>query len=183
MSYPALFLDRDGVINVDHAYVCKKESFEFVDGIFELCRRAKQFGFRICVVTNQAGIGRGYYTEEDFLTLTDWMCDVFTKEGADIDKVYFCPTHPEHGIGEYKVDSIYRKPGPGMLLQAAQELDIDFAKSILVGDKETDIEAGIAAGVRFNLLYRMAVPNTSLKTNATFVISNLSDVIQFLEMA
>lgn len=183
MSRSALFLDRDGVINIDHAYVSKKENFEFVEGIFELCRRAKQQGFLICVVTNQAGIGRGYYTEKDFLSLTDWMCGVFSNEGAAVDKVFFCPTHPEHGVGEYKVDSLFRKPGPGMILQAAQELDIDLAKSILVGDKETDIQAGIAAGVGCNLLYRAMPLNASKETAATSVIASLRQIFPFLEKA
>lgn len=180
MSRPALFLDRDGVINIDHAYVCKKEDFEFVDGIFELCRRAKQLGFLICVVTNQAGIGRGYYTEADFLRLTDWMCGVFIDEGAIIDRVYFCPTHPVHGLGEYRVDSPFRKPGPGMILQAAQELNIDLSRSILLGDKETDIAAGIAAGVACNLLFCSQSANT-LITRATAVVASLGQVFEFLE--
>lgn len=183
MSRSALFLDRDGVINIDHAYVSKKENFEFVDGIFELCRSAKQLGFLICVVTNQAGIGRGYYTEKDFLELTDWMRSVFRAEGSEIDKVYFCPTHPEYGVGEYKTDSIFRKPGPGMISQAAQELGIDLAKSILVGDKETDIQAGIAAGVGCNLLYRAISLDAPKRTAATAVVASLRQVLPFLEKA
>lgn len=181
MSRSALFLDRDGVINIDHAYVSQKEDFEFVDGIFDLCRHAKQLGFLICVVTNQAGIGRGYYTEKDFFSLTDWMCGIFSGEGAAVDKVYFCPTHPEHGIGAYKIDSPFRKPGPGMISQAAQELDIDLAKSVLVGDKETDIQAGIAAGVGRNLLFRTMSLNKPTETEATAVIASLRQVLPFLE--
>ena len=166
-----------------HAYVCSKENFEFIDGIFDLCLNAKQLGFLICVVTNQAGIGRGYYTEADFLELTNWMCSVFSKEGAAIDKVYFCPTHPEHGVGEYKIDSPFRKPAPGMLIQAAQELDIDLPKSVLVGDKELDIQAGIAAGVGCNLLYHAKSLVTPKKTAATAVIADLQQVLPFLEKA
>ena len=143
----ALFLDRDGVINVDHGYVYQPENFEFIDGVFDLCRAAVERGYLIVVVTNQAGIGRGYYTEEDFLRLSGWMCDQFSSRGVEIAKVYFCPTHPEHGIGQYKVDSLMRKPGPGMLLQASRELDIDLAQSVFVGDKDSDKLAGEAAGV------------------------------------
>ncbi len=183
MSRSALFLDRDGVINVDHAYVCKKENFEFVDGIFELCRSAKELGFLICVVTNQAGIGRGFYTEKDFIELTDWMRSVFREEGSEIDKVYFCPSHPEYGVGEYKTDSPFRKPGPGMILQASQELDIDLAKSILVGDKESDILAGVAAGVGCNLLYRALSSDAPKKTAATAVVASLRQILPFLEKA
>ena len=181
MSRSALFLDRDGVINIDHAYVSKKENIEFVDGIFELCRSAKQLGFLIFVVTNQAGIGRGYYTEKDFLDLTAWMCGIFSKEGAAIDKVYFCPTHPEHGIGKYKTDSYYRKPGPGMILQAAEEFDVDLGNSVLVGDTESDIAAGLAANVRFNLLYRPKLSLSPIETSAYAVIENLGQVVPFLK--
>lgn len=145
--HPALFLDRDGVVNVDHAYVHRREDFDFVDGIFELCRTARARGYRIFIVTNQAGIGRGYYTEDDFHALTAWMQARFAAEDAAIDQVYFCPFHPEHGVGRYKVDSPMRKPGPGMILQAAREHDIDLAASLLVGDMDTDIEAGCAAGI------------------------------------
>lgn len=150
----ALFLDRDGVINIDHAYVYRPEEFEFIDGIFELCRAAQAMGYLLIVITNQAGIGRGYYTENDFHRLTEWMCGQFKHENITIDGVYFCPYHPEHGVGEFKIDSPLRKPAPGMLLQAAREHDIDFEKSVLIGDKESDIQAGEAAGVRLNILYR-----------------------------
>lgn len=143
----ALFLDRDGVINVDHGYVYQPENFEFIDGIFDLCRAAAELGYLIVVITNQAGIGRGYYTEDDFLRLSDWMCGEFASRGVNVAKVYFCPTHPKHGIGQYKVDSPMRKPGPGMLLQAGRELDIDLAQSIFVGDKDSDKQASEAAGV------------------------------------
>jgi len=149
----ALFLDRDGVINVDHGYVYRQSDFEFTEGIFDLCRHAKSAGYLIFVVTNQAGIGRGLYTEADFHELTRWMCDVFAQEGCAIDKVYFCPTHPVHGIGPYKVDSLRRKPFPGMILEAAAEFEIDLAGSVLIGDKPSDIEAGRAAGIKHNLLF------------------------------
>ena len=176
----ALFLDRDGVINVDHGYVYKQEDFEFVEGIFELCRTAKRLGYLILVVTNQAGIGRGYYTEQDFLKLTDWMCGVFSNKGVVIDNVYFCPSHPEHGVGQYKVDSPYRKPGPGMILQAAEEFSVNLARSILVGDKETDIQAGMIAGVGCNLLYRALRSDASIKTAASAVVRGLYHVEPFL---
>ncbi|MEG6512210.1 HAD family hydrolase [Desulforamulus ruminis] len=177
---PALFLDRDGVINSDHGYVYKQENFQFIEGIFELCRTAKQLGYLIFVVTNQAGIGRGYYTEQDFLELTDWMCGVFSDKGIVIDGVYFCPYHPEHAVGQYKVDSPYRKPGPGMILQAAEEFDIDLVRSVLVGDKETDILAGMTAGVGCNLLYCASGSYDSIITTASTVISRLSQVERFL---
>lgn len=177
----ALFLDRDGVINIDHAYVCTQEEFQFIDGIFDLCRRAKELDYLIFVITNQAGIGRGYYTEQAFLKLTDWMCGVFKAEDAAIDKVYFCPYHPEHGVGQYKVDSPFRKPEPGMILQAAEEFGVDLKNSILVGDKESDIGAGLAAGVGSNLLYRPAANVSGFSDSAaTAVIGTLAEANPFL---
>lgn len=154
---PALFLDRDGVINIDHAYVHRREDFEFVDGIFDLVAAAKRVGYWVVIVTNQAGIGRGYYTEDDFHRLMQWVAEQFAAHGGVIDKTYFCPDHPEHGVGRYKRHSPFRKPGPGMILQAARELPIDLGRSILVGDKRSDIEAGVAAGVG-TLLYLGSEP-------------------------
>jgi len=147
MNRPALFLDRDGVINVDHGYVHKPEKFEFVSGIFELVATANRVGYFVVVVTNQAGIGRGYYSEAEFHALTNWMKSRFVEHGGTIDAVYFCPYHPEHGIGEYGRESKFRKPAPGMLLQAKSELGIDLEQSIFIGDKPTDMAAGRSAGV------------------------------------
>ena len=180
MRQRALFLDRDGVINADHGYVSKQEDFHFIDEIFDLCRAAKQLNYLIIVVTNQAGIGRGYYTESDFLAITDWMCRAFSDESIYIDKVYFCPTHPSHGIGEYKIDSFFRKPEPGMILHAAEEFDIDLGSSVLVGDKESDITAGLAAKVGCNLLYCPQRVLTPVKTSALAIVENLKQVLPFL---
>lgn len=153
MSVPALFLDRDGVINIDHAYVYRIDDFEFIPGIFSVCRHAIKLGYMIVVVTNQAGIGRGYYSEEDFLKLNQWMCARFLDEGITITKTYHCPFHPSHGVGMYKQDSYDRKPNPGMLIQAQQEFAINMEQSILIGDKVSDIQAGIAAGVGKNIYF------------------------------
>lgn len=147
MAGRALFLDRDGVINVDYAYVHRHEDFHFIEGIFELVRAANVAGYLVIVVTNQAGIGRGRYTEEVFRDLTSWMCACFSEHGGRIDAVYYCPDHPEHGIGAYKRYSAMRKPAPGMLLRAAKEHDIDLPASLMIGDKPSDMEAGRAAGV------------------------------------
>ena len=149
----ALFLDRDGVINVDHGYVCRPEEFEFIEGIFSLCRAAQEHGYCLFVVTNQAGIGRGYYNEQEFRAVTDWMCRQFATQRVKIEQVYFCPFHPEHGLGEYRRESEFRKPGPGMILQATREHGIDLATSALIGDKISDIKAGRSAGVGLNILY------------------------------
>lgn len=144
---PALFLDRDGVINVERNYVHCVADFEFVEHIFVLCRAAIGRGMPIVVVTNQAGIGRGYYSETQFKALTDWMLARFEEEGAPIAAVYHCPYHPEHGVGEYRKESFDRKPNPGMILRARDDLGLDLPRSILIGDKVSDIAAAKAAGV------------------------------------
>lgn len=143
----ALFLDRDGVINEDAAYVGRIEDFRFIEGVFPLLREALRLGYLPVVVTNQAGIGRGFYSEADFEVLNGWMLEEFEKRGIRIERVYHCPDHPTHGIGEYRRDSFDRKPKPGMLLRARDELGIDMAASVLIGDKDSDIEAGRRAGV------------------------------------
>jgi D-glycero-D-manno-heptose 1,7-bisphosphate phosphatase len=160
---PALFLDRDGVINEDRGYVHKIQDFVFIDGIFELCRRAMDAGMAIIVVTNQAGIGRGYYSEEQFQSLTGWMVGRFAEEQVTIDGIYHCPYHPEHGIGHYKADSYDRKPNPGMILRARQDHRLSLEQSMLIGDREWDIAAAKAAGVGKSILISEAGPQAIAK--------------------
>ncbi|WP_373034660.1 D-glycero-beta-D-manno-heptose 1,7-bisphosphate 7-phosphatase [Sulfurimonas sp.] len=155
----ALFLDRDGIINVDKKYVHKKDEFEFTDGIFEFCKYFMDNGFLIFVITNQAGIGRGYYTDNDFLTLTEWMKGEFKQNNIFIKDVYHCPHHSEKGIGKYKIDCNCRKPKPGMILSIADKYRIDLNYSILVGDKKSDIEAGIRAKIKNNFLIKSEYQN------------------------
>ena len=143
----ALFLDRDGVINIEKHYLHKIEDFEFSPGIIEVMRQYQQEGYALVVVTNQSGIGRGYYTEEAFWKLTEWMKQTLAAQGVIIEGVYFSPYHPEKGVGEYRRESDCRKPGPGMLLKAAEEMELDLGASMLLGDKESDVEAGQNAGL------------------------------------
>ncbi len=144
----ALFLDRDGVINVEKNYLHRREDFEFIDGIFDVCRHYTALGYIIIVVTNQSGIARGYYSEADFAALSEWMVGEFKAEGITVAAVYHCPHHPEHsGACEC------RKPMPGMLHAAAQEHDIDLEASLLIGDAERDIQAAYAAGLKTAYLY------------------------------
>lgn len=179
MKRPALFLDRDGVINQDYGYVHKKENFDFIEGIFELVEAAKTAGYLSVVVTNQAGIGRGLYSYIDFHNLTNWMKDKFEERGARIDAVYHCPYHPDKGIGIYRRESYWRKPAPGMLLAAANEHNIDLKKSILIGDKVTDIQAAEVAGIENNFLFRKhKIPHTYIGKYE--VINDLRSVIQKL---
>jgi D-glycero-D-manno-heptose 1,7-bisphosphate phosphatase len=148
----ALFLDRDGVINVDVNYAHTPEQIIFIDGIFDVARAARARDYKIIIVTNQAGIGRGLYTEAQFHALMQWMCSCFAQEGAPVTAYYFCPHHPEHGQGAYKVACECRKPKPGMLLAAIREHNIDAGNSVMVGDKESDVQAGLAAGLSTCLL-------------------------------
>lgn len=148
----ALFLDRDGVINVDHGYVCQPEQFEFIEGVFDACLTFQQLGYRLIVVTNQSGIARGYYTEAQFHRLTAWMCEQFAIHGVQIDGVYHCPHHPSQGVAPYVQRCTCRKPAPGLLLQAIAEHGIDPAQSIMVGDKADDMRAAASAGVGLRIL-------------------------------
>nr|CCF78711.1 D,D-heptose 1,7-bisphosphate phosphatase [Rubrivivax gelatinosus S1] len=144
---PALFLDRDGVINVEKRYVHRIEDFEFLPGIFALCTAAQGLGHALVVVTNQAGIARGLYGEDDFRRLTVWMLERFLERDIRISRVYHCPHHPTAGLDAYRHDCFDRKPNPGMLLRARDELGLDLAASSFVGDKDSDMQAGAAAGV------------------------------------
>jgi D-glycero-D-manno-heptose 1,7-bisphosphate phosphatase len=148
----ALFLDRDGIINVDHGYVYKSDDFDFVEGIFELCSKASDKGYDIFVITNQAGIARGLYTIADFEKLTDWMADTFKKKGITLKKVYFCPHHPVKGNNEFRQICKCRKPEPGMIMQAQREFNVDLVNSILIGDKVSDVLAAQAAGIGTQVL-------------------------------
>ncbi len=157
----AIFLDRDGVINVDHGYIYKTSEFEFISGVFEACRYFVEQGYLIVVVTNQSGIARGYYTEQDFDLLTQWMKARFLEEGITISNVYFCPHHPEKaekGQAKYLKTCDCRKPAPGMLNQAIADFDIDVKNSIMVGDKLSDLQAAINAGVTTKILVRSGKP-------------------------
>jgi D-glycero-D-manno-heptose 1,7-bisphosphate phosphatase len=148
MTGKALFLDRDGVVNVEVGYLHRIEDVQFVPGIFSLCRTAMQLGYRLIVVTNQAGIARGFYTEADFEALMTWMRDALRTEGIELDAVYHCPYHPEHGVGQYRREHEDRKPATGMLQRAAREFGISLADSVMVGDRCTDIAAANSAGLR-----------------------------------
>lgn len=143
----ALFLDRDGVININHGYVHQISNFEFIDGIFDLVQRANEQGYKVIVVTNQSGIGRGMYTEADFTLLSAWMVSIFAKNSAVIDDVLFCPHHPQAKLQQYRQLCECRKPKPGMLNTAATRHDVSLAQSIMVGDKRSDMEAAIEAGI------------------------------------
>ncbi len=180
MPIKALFLDRDGVINVDYGHVHRPEQITFVDGIFDLCASARRAGFHIIVVTNQAAVARGRCTEQQVCELHEWLKARFAERGIPILAVYYCPYHPEADICEYRTDSFDRKPKPGMLLRAKAELDVDMAASVLVGDNMSDIEAGRGAGVASLILFRPTEGETLRIADFGFRTGSLFAIAQWL---
>ena len=144
----ALFLDRDGTINIDTGYVYKPEDFVFIPGIFDFCRAAQDNGYIIIVITNQSGIERGYFTEDDYVRLNHHMITQFANRGITITQTFHCPslTGPD------------RKPKPGLFIMARDKYDIDMQASINIGDKVRDIDAGRSAGVGTNVLFTGEFP-------------------------
>ncbi|HWK43569.1 MAG TPA: HAD family hydrolase [Stellaceae bacterium] len=157
-----LILDRDGVINVDSGYVHRIEECHFIDGIFDLVRHFAARGFVPAIATNQAGIGRGYYGERDFVRFTDWMLGEFRRHDVEIARVYHCPDHPTEGLGAYRRENAWRKPGPGMFLQAIEDFGLDPVSSWCIGDKPTDIAAAAAAGIGTRVLFDPAAAAVDL---------------------
>ena len=144
----ALFLDRDGIIIKDKGYPHTKNDLIYVDGIFDLVAKFVSLNYKIIIVTNQSGIGRGYFSYSDFDKFMTAIINTFKEFNIEIASVYFCPHHPVHANPPYNINCDCRKPKPGMLLQAANDHDIDLNKSIIIGDSKRDIEAGIAAGLK-----------------------------------
>jgi D-glycero-D-manno-heptose 1,7-bisphosphate phosphatase len=181
----AAFLDRDGVINFDRAYVHRRVDFEFIPGVFDAARALRRIGYELVAVTNQSGIGRGIYSVDDFLALDDWMRSRFRDEGAEILATYYCPHHPTDAVGEYRVDCECRKPRPGMLLRAAAEHGLALDQSLLIGDKVSDLEAARAAGVPVRLLVgtdgRSVPPDLAAPGLATGRYRSLADAAAALE--
>jgi D-glycero-D-manno-heptose 1,7-bisphosphate phosphatase len=164
MTNKAVFLDRDGVINVDHGYVYRKEDFEFVDGIFEACRRFQEQGYLLIVVTNQSGIARNMYTEPQFQELTDWMVERFKEQGVIISRVYHCPHHPDFGPEDER-DCDCRKPRAGMLERGVREFHLDPSRCIMIGDKQSDVDAANNAkiGKSFLLSSQLTIKDINAK--------------------
>ncbi|WP_439294875.1 D-glycero-beta-D-manno-heptose 1,7-bisphosphate 7-phosphatase [Lonepinella sp. BR2882] len=177
----AIFLDRDGTLNVDHGYVYQIDDFQFIDGSIEALKELKSMGYLLVVVTNQSGIARGYFTEEQFLQLTEWFDWSLADCGVDLDGIYYCPHHPD-GKGEFRQDCDCRKPKGGMLLQAIKELNIDPSKSFIVGDKIEDLQAGMEANVANKVLVKTGKPVTEQGKNlADYVIESVVDLPKLIK--
>lgn len=168
----ALFLDRDGVINLDVGYAYHPNQIEFVPGIFEFCEKFQAAKYLLIVVTNQSGIGRGYYTESQFLHLSKWMADQFEQHNVFLKRTYYCPHHPVHAKGKYLQKCGCRKPAPGLIIEAINDYNIDPNTSIFIGDKESDMQAANSAGI----VNRIFLGTTNSDSEATIELANLQDL-------
>jgi D-glycero-D-manno-heptose 1,7-bisphosphate phosphatase len=167
----AIFLDRDGTLMKDVGYCSRPDEVELLEGVSELLPRLKNAGFKLIIVTNQSGIGRGYFTEEDFWAVQQ---ELQKQLGADvIDATYFCADTPQQ-------ESERRKPNPGMLLEAAADLSIDLDQSYMVGDKASDAEAGIRAGVRATILFGINAASGAMESGASLIAKDFGEVVEFI---
>jgi len=166
MSIKTIFLDRDGVINKEINYLHKIDDFEFIDGVFESCQYLISLDYQIIVITNQSGISRGYYTEKDFQTITEWMLAQFKKNDINILDVFHCPHSPDSHCN-------CRKPKPGMLLNAKHKHNINMQNSWIIGDKEVDIIAGISSGITNTILVKSGHKIDELNSKTKFIIDSI----------
>ena len=152
-SSGAVFFDRDGTLNVDKDYLYKIEDFEWLEDAPQAIRLANEHGFLVIVITNQSGIARGYFLEDDVRRLHDWMNEELARFGAHIDAFYYCPHLPNGSVAAYAKECDCRKPKPGLIERACIDFDVDCGESLMIGDKLRDVECAEAAGVR-GVLYR-----------------------------
>ena len=176
----AVFLDRDGVINVDHGYVSTWEQFEFLPGVPGALRELQDSGYLLIVVSNQSGIGRGYYSESDVDLLNQAVAEYLDSyAGVTLSGFYHCPHHPTEAENEYRKHCSCRKPAPGLIHRAMRDHAIDVKTSLLVGDKDSDIEAGRAAGVA-KLFKVVESPQSEASASDIQLVNGLSEVPSFL---
>lgn len=171
----AVFLDRDGVINVDHAYVYKKSDFDFLPGALEGVAELVRKGYAPVMITNQSGLARGYFTLENFRRLCFWLAGVFEKNKAPLAAIYFCPHLSTATIEQYRLQCNCRKPEPGMILSAAQDLNLDLHASLFIGDKKSDMQAAQRAGVPKRFLIQDCKTDDSYEP-ATDLAKNILDI-------
>lgn len=178
MSRPAVFLDRDGTLNVEKEYLHRIEDWEWIPGAVEAVRMINQMGYLAIVVTNQAGVARGYYDEHNIDVLHRQVDKMLEVEGARIDAYYYCPHHPEYGDVR---NCDCRKPAPGMLFAAQRDFDIDLTRSFMIGDKAIDVAAGVAAGVTpMMVMTGYGVVESSLVGGAFYRASDINSACQLI---
>ena len=165
-----IFLDRDGVINKEIGYLYKIKDFSFINNVFKACNYFQSVGYNLIIITNQSGIARGYYKEEDFHRLNKWMLEQFTCNGIKILDIFFCPHNPNAGCN-------CRKPKPGLLLEANKKYGIDMKKSWMIGDKEVDVSAANSAGITNTILVKTGHKIDETKSNARFILKSIEDCI------
>jgi D-glycero-D-manno-heptose 1,7-bisphosphate phosphatase len=173
MAIKTIFLDRDGVINKEINYLHKIEDFKFIDGIFEACHYFKTLDYKIIIITNQSGISRGFFTERDFQTLTNWMLAEFKKRNIQILDVFHCPHLPDSNCN-------CRKPKPGMLLKAKNKYNINMQDSWMIGDSERDINAANSAGIKNTILARSGHKIDEINSNAKHFLDSISHTNQII---
>ena len=166
MAIKTIFLDRDGVVNKEVRYLYRLSDFEFIDGIFDACLYFQKLEYKIVIITNQSGIARGYYSERDYLKLTEWMLDQFHAEGISILDILYCPHGPESTCN-------CRKPKPGMLIEAKYKYNISMQDSWMIGDSESDIKAANAAGISNTILVRSGHLIDESNSNSKFTIDSI----------
>ena len=164
-----VFLDRDGVINIEKNYLYKVEDFEFIDGVFESLLYLQDLGYKLVVITNQSGIGRGYYTKKEYDFLTQWIKQQFTNKDINVSEIYCCPHAPDQSCE-------CRKPKIGMITQASEILDIDYANSWVIGDKGSDIETALNANIANTIQVKSGHDFDEKDSKASFIINSIKDV-------
>jgi len=178
----AVFLDRDGVINIDYGYIGCLDNFAFIQGVPKALCMLRQMGYLLVLVTNQSGIARGMYTEADFLRINTFMQQSLSLYDAAFDGIYYCPHHPNGQVLRYRTDCICRKPKSGMLFMAKNDLDIDFARSIMIGDHANDLIAGMNAGISTVFLVGTHVEDEYGKCESAVIKKDLSSVVDYLKL-
>jgi D-glycero-D-manno-heptose 1,7-bisphosphate phosphatase len=174
LSKKAIFLDRDGVINKEVFYLYKVEDFEFIKGVFEACNYFQKIGYSLIIVTNQSGIARGYYSENDFYVINSWMINQFSENNVNILDVFFCPHSSESNCE-------CRKPKPGMFIEAKNKHNINMAESWMIGDTERDIIAASSAGIKNTILVKSGHKTDKEKSKAKFFINSINDTRNLIE--
>ena len=178
----AVFLDRDGTIVEDVGYMNNPRQIQFIPGSIDAIKKLNEAGYKVVVITNQAGIARGLITEDMLQTIDKTLHKWILNGGAHLDGIYYCPHHPEHGVHPYKQDCECRKPHPGLIKRAHRDLDIDLSQSFMVGDKATDIQAGRRAGTKTILVEsgRGEGEKPRLKEKPDYIAKNLLQAVDWL---